>query len=304
MPSPVPAGFTRGAIMFLGPMTSPAGEERLLQRFWNEAGAYGSRIVIIAAGATGASAGERYATLFRNWESDLVTVLRVDTRAQAQQESLVEQLHLCTGMMIVAENALRLAGILGGTALAQTIRRMNAQSKIVCAAGSGASILCQHMMVADPETQIPGSPGDGSVRPFVFRSLVQFAPGLGIVNRLVLDCTNERSASAHAPLGRLLTAVAYNPFLIGVSLEPDTGVALYANSTMEVFGERNALLVDGAQMQHNDLAEAPATRAFSMLGVHLHVLALGCTFNMDNHVAAAPAEADLSLSSTVVKSAY
>lgn len=307
MPSPVPAGYTRGAIMFLGPMTTPASEDRLLQRFWNEAGAYGSRIAIVATGATGAAVAERYAGLFREWESDRVNVLQVDTRAHAQQSAFLEQLHQCTGMQIVAESALRLAGTLGGTPLAQTIRRMNAQSKIICAAGAGASILCQHMVVADARAESAGDAAGnagGGPLPFVSRSLVQFAPGLGIVNRLVLDTPHDLQTSAHASLGRLLTAVAYNPFLIGVALEPDTGVALYANSTLEVFGENSALVVDGAQMKHNDLAEAPATRAFSMLGVQLHVLALGCTFNMDSHVAAAPAEGDLSLSSTVVKSAY
>lgn len=281
-------------------MTSAASEDRLLQRFWNEAGAYGSRIVLIASGEAGSAAAERYATRFRTWESDSVVALRVDSRAQAQQEAALQQVQGATGILLVAGSALRLAGLLGGTALAQTIRRMNAQSKIVCAAGAGASILCQHMLAGDPITEAGSSePG----RPFVHRSLVQFAPGLGIVNRVVLDGGEDRGA-AQAALGRLLTSVAHNPFLIGVGLEADTGVVIYPNSTMEVFGENNVLVVDGAAMQHNDLPEALPARAFSLLGVQLHVLALGCTFNFDSHAAAAPAPSDLTLSSEVQKSAF
>ncbi|MFN8440506.1 MAG: hypothetical protein U0175_07055 [Caldilineaceae bacterium] len=96
------------------------------------------------------------------------------------------------------------------------------------------------------------------------RQLIQFAPGLGIVNKLVLMVLLTPNDSAGDRISRLLTAVAYNPFLIGVSLEADTGITLYANDSFDVFGQNNVLVVDGQGLQYTNLHET--MKAVSMLG--------------------------------------
>ncbi len=294
MPSLVPAGYTRGPILFLGPSTD-GPEPPLYQRFWQEAGGYGARIVLVGIGQaeTGAAAG-RAAEHFRAWESDSVAVVEVASRADAQRPEPLAALASATGILILCSDALRAAGLLGGTPMAQAIRRANAQNKTVGAAGRGAALLCQHIVAGHAH---------GSPAPFVHRAGVQIAPGLGIVNRVALDASLEESGPPAVGLGRLLAAVAYNPFLAGVVLEAETGVVIRPNAVMEVFGARSALVVDGSALEAATLHDAAMGAAASLLGVRLHVLGAGATFSFDSRIASLP-PADLPLQTAALKAAF
>jgi cyanophycinase-like exopeptidase len=87
--------------------------------------------------------------------------------------------------------------------------------------------------------------------------------------------------------------VAYNPFLIGVALDPDTGVVIYANSTLEVFGAGNALVVDGWRVTYTDLYERADDSPMSLLGAQLHILGHGFTYDLDAHLPKRPPESEI-----------
>jgi len=294
VPSPVPAGYTRGPILFIGAATTDTAFASLLQRFWNEAGAYGSRLFVIGVGKEGRRVAEAAAALFAEWESESVVTAVLETRADALALDASSRMEHATGVLLAGDDSLQLAGILGGTAPAQVLRRMNAQSKVICALGAGASILCQHMLAGARTT---------GAAPLLHRDLVQFAPGMGLLNRIVIDAS---PAGVALSLPRLLTAVAHNPFIVGVGIEIDTGIVVYPNAVMEVFGVGAALVVDGAQIAHADLYSSGPESAASLLGATVHVLASGCTFNYDTHQAATPAdtESDAPARAVVSKSAY
>lgn len=292
MPAPVPPGFTRGPILFLGPTSQQQvghyAENQLLQRFIHEAGDYGARLAIVSSSASAAQ--QSYQQLLAAMEVDSVETVTVATRSDAMTDTYTAQLEQATGILLVAESALQLAGLIGGTPLAQTIRRANAQGKVVCGVGRSASILCQHTIAFENRQQFP--------RPFVHRHLIQFAPGLGIVNRLVLDVEQEADIDLHGGVARLLAAVAYNPFLVGVSIEADTGIAVYPDTTLEVFGMNNVLIVDGNSISHTDvheqdLPERNQHRPSVLLNSTLHVLSHGYTFNFDTREAHLPSQDDI-----------
>jgi len=308
MPSPVPAGYTRGSILFLGAMHNAHAQERLLQRFWQEAGAYGARIIVLVCGGDLAT-GERYAALFRDWECDSARLIEVATRATAADENTSAAIQSATGVLLLGNSAMQVVGILGGTLLVQTIRRMNAQGKVFCAAGGGAAVICQHMIAfgsrdAGQHHSDQSTTQSAPSLPFVHRDNIQFAPGLGLVNRLVFDSTANTAGTMQPPLSRLLTAIAYNPFLSGFSLDRDTGAALYANGQLEIFGDGSALIIDGNTLQYTSLHEVTDRSPVSLLGVQMHLLTHGCTFNMDTHLTTAPSSQDISLQTAVIKSAY
>lgn len=277
MPAPVPSGYTRGPIQFFGALTSDKSEELLLQDFWSHSGGYGARIVIFPASRSDAMVAERYSALFADWQCDSTEVLQVSDRVQANDASNQQRVAAATGILIMGQNPLRFASSFGGTQLAQAIRRSNAQGKCVAGLGGCASVLCQHMVAFDTRRELP--------RPLLHRQLIQFAPGLGIINKVVLDGVADANDSAGDRISRLLTAVAYNPFLVGVSLEADTGITLHDNDSFEVFGQNSALVIDGHGLQYTNLHEAEVTKAVSMLGVQLHVLTRGCQFALDSRTA-------------------
>jgi len=283
MPAPVPPGFTRGPIMFMGPLTTDHLFARMMQSFWDEAGGYGARILIVPTAAPDAAPAERYRRWFVEAEVDWVELLPVTLRRAAHDPALVARVESATGILITDGNPLRFVGMMGGTPVAQAIRRANARGRVVAGIGRGGAVLSQHMVVATGPS-VNAAPTPASIR---------FAPGLGIVNRMTVDSDEEAGANLRTHLPRLLTAVAYNPFLIGVALDPDTGVVLYPNSTLEVFGAGSALIVDGAQIEECDLYATPPDQPFHITGVEIHTLAHGYTYNLDAHIAQRPPESEI-----------
>ena len=285
MPAPVPPGFTRGPILFFGPLNEPGHRDALLQSFWDEAGSYGARILLVPTACTDPAKVEELRQWFADAEVDSVVVLPVQQRKEAADPTLPALVENATGILLADGNPLRFTSVLGGTPVAQAIRRANARGRVVAGIGRAGAALCQHMIAFDYRKQLPDV--------FLHRSLIQFAPGLGIVNRLALDCDEERGSHFRTHLSRLLTAVAYNPFLIGMALDPDTGAALYPNSTMEIFGFGSAMIVDGWQVSYTDLHEHADDAPLSVLGAQLHLLSAGYTFNLDTHTAARPPESEI-----------
>ncbi|MBX3012764.1 MAG: hypothetical protein KF832_14710 [Caldilineaceae bacterium] len=284
MPAPVPAGYTRGALVVLGAASTPERQALLLQRFWNEAGGYGARIVICAT--PGMEEKSRvYQTQLQQMEAESVLPIPIAGRQAARQVAAEAAIDQATGILLLAPTALHFAAFVGGTALATTIRRANAQGKAVAGAGSSAAILCQHMI-----TPIAG-PATNNAR--LQHDLIQFAPGLGMVNRLLL-AIEPQPQPLLGGLAALLTAIAYNPFLVGVEIAQDTGLVIYPDTTLEVFGQQ-VVIVDGNTITHTDVVTAHQPRPLSLHGVQLHVLTHGQTYHFDTHTAAPQPPTDIPL---------
>jgi cyanophycinase len=129
-----------------------------------------------------------------------------DTRRDCQEPGRLERLEQATGIFFTGGNQLRLSTLLGGTPVAKLIRIQNANGVTVGGTSAGASILSEHMIAFGDEGS---SVISGSVR---------LAPGLGLTNRFIID----QHFRQRDRLGRLLTALAYNPFAVGIGLDEDT----------------------------------------------------------------------------------
>ena len=104
------------------------------------------------------------------------------------------------------------------------------------------------------------------------------APGLGLTKRLVID---QHFAQRHR-IGRLFTAVALNPFLIGVGIDEDTAIVLEPSHQMRVFGAGTVTVIDGAKILYTDIHEtASESEPAALLGVQVHLLTHACTFDID-----------------------
>lgn len=287
MPAPVPSGYTRGALLFIPVCVDEKSESHLLQYFWEEAGSYGARIAIVAGDTDSVTVAQRCRALFAEWETDSVEILSVTSREEALRPDNLTQITGATGILLLGENPVRMATFLGGTPLAQAIRRANARGKVVAGYGRGAALLCEHLIAYDARLE------DDSHHPFLHRHLIQFAPGLGLTNRLVLDTIPAGLGDGWNRLSRLLHAVAYNPFLVGLSLEVDTGAAIYQDNTLEIFGRHSALVVDGAGVTYTDIADFRNPKPLSLLGMKVHALAANFTYHLQERTAYPPQVSDI-----------
>ena len=62
--------------------------------------------------------------------------------------------------------------------------------------------------------------------------MVNLAPGLGLTNKLLVD----QHFSQRDRLGRLLAALSYNLYMVGVGIDEDTSALLNAENVIEVVG--------------------------------------------------------------------
>src|SRR5579863_4446349 len=271
MPSKVPDGQRRGWIIPIGGAENKENDRRILQRFVSVCGEEDADIVVIPTASRAHETGPRYEALFRELGARRVTVMDFDTRRDCHEAGRLERLEAASGIFFTGGNQLRLTTLLGGTPVARLIRARNAHGVTVGGTSAGASILCEHMIAAGDE---------GSA---LIAGSVRLAPGLGLTNRIIIDQHfRERDR-----LGRLLTALAYNPFAVGVGLDEDTAAFISPDEIIEVEGTGGVTIVDGSDVTHSSIDKVGDGQPVCMLGLRLHILVAGATFNLNTHVAAA-----------------
>lgn len=267
MPAPIPPGYTRGPVLFVGAPQQPAMTRLLHQWIWREAGGYGARLLVVTVEAEMAAAAAALVADFRAWECDQAMLLTLDGRVAALDPAHAGSAEAATGIVLLGRESLRQSTILGGTPLAQAIRRANARGKLVAGLDAAGTFLCQHVVGAGY-----------AIPPRTLGEAVTFAPGLGLLNRLAVDASATRAPLPDEHCARLLAAVGTNPFLIGVGLEPDSAVILYSDDTLLAMGGNAVTVVDGAEITEVDLA-GPASAA-SIQGEIVYRLHPGDAFNL------------------------
>ena len=220
MPSKIPDGSTRGWIIPIGGAENKENDRHILERFIEVSGGDEADVVVIPTASRLHETGHRYERLFRDIGAAQVTVMDFDTRRDCQEPGRLERLEQATGIFFTGGNQLRLTTLLGGTPVAKLIRVRNAHGVTVGGTSAGASILSEHMIAFGDEGS---SVISGSVR---------LAPGLGLTNRFIID----QHFRQRDRLGRLLTALAYNPFAIGIGLDEDTAAFIGPDETVEIEG--------------------------------------------------------------------
>jgi cyanophycinase len=264
MPSRVPAGARRGWIVPIGGAENKENDRRILERFVRVSGAERADIVVIPTASRLHETGARYEQLFREIGAARVTVMDFDTRRDCQERGRLVRLEQASGIFFTGGNQLRLTTLLGGTPVAKLIRLRNAHGVTVGGTSAGASILSEHMIAAGDE---------GSS---VIAGSVRLAPGLGLTNRFIID----QHFRQRDRFGRLLSALAYNPFAIGLGLDEDTGAFIGPDETLEVEGSGGVTIVDGSHLSYSSIDSAEEGQPVCMLGLRLHVLVAGATFNL------------------------
>jgi cyanophycinase len=273
MPSRVPEGRSRGWIIPIGGAENKENDRRILERFVRVSGGADADLVVIPTASRVHETGSRYEQIFHSLGAARVTVMDFDTRRDCLEPGRLRRIEEASGIFFTGGNQLRLTTLLGGTPVAKLIRLRNAQGVTVGGTSAGASILCEHMIAGGDE---------GSA---IVAGSVRLAPGLGLTNRFIIDQHfRERDR-----LGRLLTAVAYNPFAVGLGLDEDTAVLIGPEDVVEVEGSGSVTVVDPSEVSLSSIGAVEDGQPACMLGLRLHMLVAGATFNLKTRAASATA---------------
>jgi cyanophycinase len=271
-PARSPDGAERGAIIPVGGAEEKVSDARILRRFVELAGGKNARIVVIATASQLADTGERYVALFTELGAGRVRSLPFESRTDCERPELLDKLVRATGVFLTGGNQLRLATTLGGTEVARTIRTLSAAGVPVAGTSAGAAFLSEHMIASGEDGAVPRA------------NIVTLAPGLGLTNRVVID----QHFRQRDRLGRLLTALAYNPFAIGIGLDEDTAAFIGPDETLEVVGSGGITIVDCADVEFSSMDQVGDHEPVCLIGLRVHILTAGATYNLHTRVAVAP----------------
>lgn len=269
------AGRRPGLVMAIGGAEDKVRERRILRRFVEACGGPDAHIVVLATASEIPETGDRYADLFHGMDADTVEVLRIRTREDALDagREVHDVLEYATGFFMTGGSQLRISSALGGTAIAATLRRRHLEGMVVAGTSAGAAALSKHMI----------SMGESGGTPR--RRLVHMAQGLGFTPDLIVDQHFRRRDR----MGRLVTALSYNPEPLGVGVDEDTAAVIDADGVMTVLGSGAVTVVDASGLRFTDSHAIHRGQPVAMLGLKVDFLTPGCRYDLKRRAGLAPA---------------
>jgi cyanophycinase len=270
-PAKVEGDKKRGYIIPIGGAEDKEGASAILRKFLEVGGKERPRVVIIPTASSLEETGRKYEKLFKKLGADEAKALPVTTRDDAAKSEWLEYIERADAIFITGGNQLRLTTTLGGTPMAKAIRRANARGVTVGGTSAGAAILSEHMIAHGAEGHTPHA------------GKVALVPGFGLTNRILID----QHFRQRDRLGRLLTALAYNPFAVGIGLDEDTAAFIDHDRKVTVVGTGAITIVDASELTHSSIAETKEGHPVCMTNIRLHVLIEGGSFDLETRKAKA-----------------
>lgn len=259
----------RGWIIPIGGGDRKVRSSTILQRLVELSGGADARMVIIPTASQLDTAGHRTRDVFQELGVSDIEIVDLATRADCEDPAFLDKLNAATGVFITGGNQLRLATTIGGTSAAKALRSGNARGVHIAGTSAGAAFVCEHMIAIGRSGGTPK------------RGMASLSPGLGLTNRVIVDQHfRERDR-----LGRLMTALAYNPFATGVGVDEDTAAFIGPDDVIEVFGSGGLTIVDPSDIEFSSMADAEMGAAVGLIGVKLHILLAGDRYDLNSRQA-------------------
>jgi cyanophycinase len=266
-----------GHLLVIGGAEDKYNERRILRKFLELAGGEKADVLIVPVASDFPEfAADVYTQAFRNLGVANPRVLRATSRQDVFQANPDELLDGVTGVFITGGDQMRLVSLLGGTKFADKLRHLVRDTEIVLAGTSaGAAGMSTSMIVRGESTSHP------------HKNSVRMSPGLGFLKNIIID----QHFTERGRISRLITAVSYNPYNLGIGIDENTAIILDGKGNLEVYGIGSATIVDGSQITYNEIAEVDEFQPFSVCGVQLHVLRDGLFYDyLERHPLQPPNE--------------
>ncbi|MDQ3748254.1 MAG: cyanophycinase [Acidobacteriota bacterium] len=256
-----------GHLLVIGGAEDKYNERRILRKFLELTGTDGGEtnvLIVPVASDFPEFAADIYVQAFRRLGIANPRVLRATSRQDVFAADADALLDGVDGVFITGGDQMRLVSLLGGTKFAQKLRQVATETNVVLAGTSaGAAGMSTSMIVR------------GDATPHPHKNSVRLSPGLGFLKNIIID----QHFTERGRISRLITAVAYNPYNLGIGIDENTAIILDNEGVLEVFGEGSVTVVDGSQITYNEIAEVDDFQSFSVCGVQLHILGNGLIYD-------------------------
>lgn len=255
---------TSGQLVIIGGAEDKEGDCKILREFVRRAGGTKARIVVMtAATELPREVGENYIRVFERLGAEDVRIVDTVNREDASSSTRLEAIQKSTGVFFTGGDQARITSILKDTEIDALIHKRYAEGIVVGGTSAGAAMMPEIMIVE----------GDSQTHPRV--EVAAMGPGMAFLPGVVID----QHFAQRGRLGRLLSALAQQPVVLGFGIDENTAVVVNGNE-FEVIGEGAITVIDVTDITHNNLDELLKDEALAICGAKLHILPHGYRFNL------------------------
>jgi cyanophycinase len=233
----------------------------ILERFCKEMKGSNPKIGIIPTASSEAEEiSKDYLDAFHKIGMSDLHVLRIESRADAQNPEFCKIIEEVDGIMFTGGDQLKLTSILGGTRFMQLLKERYTHDHILIAGTSAGAAALSTPMIYTGQS-------DGGFR----KGDVYITTGLEFMRDVAIDT----HFISRGRISRMAQAIATNPQCIGIGLEEDTAILFTEGKNMEVLGSGLIVIVDGMNMSYTNVHAIEPGVPVSMRGLQIHMLGKG-----------------------------
>lgn len=231
----------------------------------------GRLLVMTVATSDSEGAANKYNSLFRGLGVKHVDVVDVMQREDAFAEASLRKVDAADAIFFTGGDQLNITSLMGGTPLHNKLYERLKEGILIVGTSAGAAMMSSSMIISGKSDSPPRVGG------------VEIAPGMDMIPDTIID-SHFSQRGRH---GRLLTAVAHYPQVLGIGIDERTAI-IKQNGKFTVIGDGTVTIVDGSKMRHTDLPYRKDDENVGMFGITVHVLPSGYSFDVKERTPIAP----------------
>ena len=190
--------------------------------------------------------------------------LDISNREEAFKKENIDLINDASSLFFTGGDQLRITSMIGGTPVYDAIKNLCINGGLIAGTSAGASVMSDTMIVEGEDDESP------------HKCTLKMSPGLGLVNSIIID----QHFAQRGRIGRLLTAIAQNPEVLGIGIDEDTAIVVSDKGTAEVIGSGAVYFIDGSSISYSNVSEQYSDEILSIFNVKIHVLKEGNRFNL------------------------
>ena len=262
-------GHRKGTLIIIGGAEDKEKDCTILTKVAELSGEEEGKIVVLTVATEFPSkVGKEYKKLFSRLHVSNVEALHIETREDADDPATLQRLEGATCVFFTGGDQLKITSLIGGTKTDWFLKEAFSDGLILAGTSAGASAISEVMITSGNDDQAPK------------KCTVKMAPGLGFLSGVVID----QHFAQRGRTGRLLAAVAQNPYILGIGIDEDTAIVVYPDETFEVIGSNAVTILDGVHLSHTNVSESYPDDILALTDVTLHILPHGYEFDIRNRV--------------------
>lgn len=228
-------------------------------------------LILTVATSEVEGAYDKYDAIFRKRNIKHVEMADVSVREDAFDDFAVKKIEAADILFFTGGDQLNITSLFGGSPMHEAMQRRMNSGVVIVGTSAGAAMMSGSMIVGGRSDSAPKAEG------------VQLGPGLDLIPEAVVD-THFSQRGRH---GRLLTVIAHYPHLTGIGLDEKCSVVVKGRK-LTVVGDGCVTVFEGKSVTHCDLPERKPGECIGILGVQLHVLPCGYSYDLERHMPAPP----------------